>query len=615
MPPLMSTEKLQEYKFAVIQFIKEFVTDPKKLIEFIEKEGLKRNKKWLIDFDSNNNKHFDYLVQYLDAIKIKTIVLEIGYYDRQFIEDYSKYYCRSFKHYSKKCLRLHFFSEQFDEPIFNRYLCEYNIKEKKEHENIYNSYRGFSVIKPIPLTIFGRTCLSTYSENPLDATDSKFGKGTRNYTTTREYNVHLFGIEYNFKSVAFQEQDNQVFVCATTALWVAFQCTSKLFDHTIPTPYDITLLAIERKTPNIYEGLTDKQMVNVISEVGLHPLLLTPGTISYAKAVLYAYLKCKIPVILGVSIYDTEEHDEDIDQYFDNCPAHAITTLGYDMIDKDCPTFVCPKDKDEEDVHSPLHFKSSCIEQVYVHDDGIGAFARLLFDDEIEDTEDRVIKKVDFKNLPLVEFNEKYKGKKDTTRFRLSKIIIPLYHKIRIRFEKIFDLVKFFNSYALQFNKDLQLDKEINYIWDVYLTTTCEFKAKLRRKDIYPQLNDDIRLQILTTNLPKYIWVADAYYNNELNFSLYFDATDMENSDFFLFPLHSNIFSYAAIKENINEAINPSKEEHRNVSYLHKYKNKIYQLNQIVDFYDIPFDINSLNCDELSKLDLKYIIKMYYENP
>jgi hypothetical protein len=227
-------ENNQGYKFAVLPF----TNNSQQLIESIEKEGKKRNKKWLIDFDSNNNKHFDYLVKYLHDINVKTIVLEIGYYDKQYIEDYSKYYCRSFKHYSKKCLRLHFFSEQFDELMFKKFLCEYDANNTND---IYNSYCGFSVIKPIPLTIFGRTCLSTYPERRSD-------NETRHYTTNREYNVHLFGIEFKVHSVAFQEQDTQVFVCATTALWVAFQCTSKLFDHTIPTPYDITLSAIERKT-------------------------------------------------------------------------------------------------------------------------------------------------------------------------------------------------------------------------------------------------------------------------------------------------------------------------------------------------------------------------------
>ena len=125
--------KKDEYKFAVLPFIK----NSQELINLIEKEGEKRNKKWLVDFDSNNNKHFDYLVQYLDDIKIKTIVLEIGYYDKQYIEDYSKYYCRSFKHYSKKCLRLHFFAEEFDEMIFRRFLYEYDIEGNEKYKKLH----------------------------------------------------------------------------------------------------------------------------------------------------------------------------------------------------------------------------------------------------------------------------------------------------------------------------------------------------------------------------------------------------------------------------------------------------------------------------------------------
>ena len=477
-------------------------------------------------------------------------------------------------------------------------------------KKLYDSYRGFSVIKPIPLTIFGRTCLSPYPENPLDVDDKKYGKGTRHYTTKREYSVHLFGIEFKVHSVAFQEQDTQMFVCATTALWVAFQCTSKLFDHTIPTPYDITLLASGRKTPKVYEGLSDEEIVNVISEVGLHSLSIAPKTVSHTKAILYAYMRCKIPIILGVSIYDIEKDDEKEDPFFVDCPAHAITALGYDIINKDCPEFILSQeDKEKTDHHYPLKLKSSCIEEIYVHDDGIGAFARLPFDEEIEDEEDttRVVKKVDFKDLPWVEFNEKYAGRNRTTRFRLTKIIIPLYHKIRIRFEKIFDLIRLFDLYALQFNKGT------DYIWDVYLTTTCEFKEKLRKKNIYSELSENIRLQILTTNLPKYIWVSDAFYNGKLQFSLYFDATDMENGDFFLFSLHSNGIIFGSIATCIEKAINPNTDEEKKVSYLYKNKNKIYQLKQIVDYYDKSFTI-APHPDELLKSDLKYRIKAYYES-
>lgn len=585
----------------------EKITDT--IIDTIKKTNTgKRN--WFTEYDLKHNERFSYFSEYIMTLGVQTVILETRYYDKQYVEDYGKYYCKSFKHYSKTCMRFHFFTESFDDNVFKNFLMNYNpediSKENRESRfgKMYNSYCGFSIIKPIPYTIFGRTCLKTYNTVRSKAGDGRITE-KRFYPTIRMYKANLYGMEFRFDSVAYQEQDNQVFVCAAAAIWVAFQSTSKLFDHMIPTPYDITLQATGRKIPK-KEGLTNNEMERVISEQGLNPFTVNLFTVSEAKAFLYAYLRCGIPVILGGQI----QIEEDTPLPEENPTSHAITVLGYDMVEQKEPVpysrlsndeyttpsraeklFSClcrPKEKRKK-----IFLASSLIKEIYVHDDQVGAFARMKFVEEI--TADA--KGVVFADIPWRDHKD-FKGTKP--RFTVDATLIPLYHKIRIPFSRIFTVIDEFNTHIL--------DDDMNFIWDIYLTTTCNLKEQLRL-NIYRELDTDIRMKIISSNMPRFIWIADAYNEYNLDsrqpvFSFYFDATDMENSDFFLFSLHNSCRIFLEIYDVIQRKKESS--DYENTKTL-----LCYQLKQIINYYYSSSEDKDRNEDSNS---IKYIIKKYYES-
>jgi len=64
-------------------------------------------------FDKGFDYHFIYLTHYLKDCK--TILVEKEYVDRDYILDFSNFYVRCFEDYSRKCKRLHFFKNEFDE--------------------------------------------------------------------------------------------------------------------------------------------------------------------------------------------------------------------------------------------------------------------------------------------------------------------------------------------------------------------------------------------------------------------------------------------------------------------------------------------------------------------
>lgn len=204
--------------------------------------------------------HTVFFDQYFATLKAKTIVAENDYVDRDYLEDFAAYYVRCFPPYKRFCTRLHFFREAFNEQDFAALVS--GAVRRVTAEALQNSYLGFVVLRPLPQTVIGRTCLSSY---PLN--------GTRAYPVLRDYDAHLFGLKLPIKSLAFQEQDSVVAACATSALWSAFQQTGKLFHHSIPSPVEITRVATDhsptetRNLPSV--GLTGSEIARAIRSVGL----------------------------------------------------------------------------------------------------------------------------------------------------------------------------------------------------------------------------------------------------------------------------------------------------------------------------------------------------------
>lgn len=87
------------------------------------------------------------------------------------------------------------------------------------------------MILPIPGAHFGKVCLATYP-----AEESK----VRCFPVLKKYYAHLLGLSLCVESVAFQEQDNVVSACATSALWSAFHAIKSVNSEDVHSPFRIT---------------------------------------------------------------------------------------------------------------------------------------------------------------------------------------------------------------------------------------------------------------------------------------------------------------------------------------------------------------------------------------
>ena len=422
-----------------------------------------------------------YLDRYLANIGAQTIVVEHDYTDADYLDDFANYYVKSWVEYERHCKRIHFFSIMFEE---RRFLTEIGDKSAASDEFL-QSYLGFIVARPLPSAIIGRTVLRTYDHDG----------GRRNYPTTKRYFAHLFGCKLRVDSLAFQEQDTVLAACATVALWSAFQKTSSLFGTSTSTPAQITRAAtsaVYSSRPLPSKALRLEQMARAVRAVGLEPEVISARPQVPVLSLIYGYLQLGVPVVL---ILDVEGE------------GHAVTVTGYSL-----KRTRAVAREDWVDPANPLRRIGLRIDELYVHDDGVGPFSRI-----------RVVERQDKEDRKFAVFFEGDWTNDDGASACLEPkaIIVPVYHKIRLTFLDLQDWVNRFNAIAELAVKDFSTSE-----WNFALTDTNDLKSAIKVSSLPAAL----RRALLLRQLPRYVWVATLSIGGDPAAQLVFDATGMTRS-------------------------------------------------------------------------------------
>jgi len=437
--------------------------------------------------------HFNYFSKYLgvDGLNAKSILIEEQYISKDFLHDYASYYALCFKDYPKACKRIHFFQNHFDEIEFHNILTA----NPSDSKYFWDSYLGFIVVKPIPITIIGYTVLKTYSNG--DDFES------RNFWGLRNYSIHIFGNEIKIKSLAFQEQDSVLAACATTAIWTMLNKASTDFYTTLKSPSQITKDADSvssdggRLFPN--KGLNLLQICHAILNSGLVSEIkqriefydIDGKSIgiyisnSYLKKILNAYSPIGIPIILVISVPNGGTHG-----------VHAITISGFKQ---KAPENILPQ--------AEISFLAENIEKIYAHDDQWGPFVRIGFENEFD---------------LLTPWTDAHPDKLPT---RLINIVVPVYPKIRISYEDIEVIVLGLDA-ILTFFFDGKIISDL--IWDIKINYSEDFKKQI----IKSSLDEIDKIKNITRSLPKYVWVASCYVGEFKILDFVFDATDVNSGMF-----------------------------------------------------------------------------------
>lgn len=446
------------------------------------------NEDWVDATAIRQRQQFVFFREYLgaddDGLHALTMVSEWPYVSQSYLEDYADYYARCFAPYERDCKRIHFFGASFTEQELLEAL-------PLEEHAIWDSYLGYVVVKPLPAPI-GATLLRPYANGE---------QKERRYPVQRPYHVNLLGKRLTVPTLVFQQQDTNVSACATTALWMAFHKTAFLFQTPLPSPYRITESAGNlfnhsgRTFPN--RGLDAFQIMTAIASVGLvsemrNQFIQPRGMLQQdalqqlrrAKAFIYAYLRMGLPVLLFIDI--------------ENRGGHLVAATGYRE----------PKADYTYSESENLALVSDGIERMYVHDDGIGPYSRLGFDDI----------------TGLLSTAWPHNG--DWSQREMAWLFttaVPIVSDVRIQYEQVYEQAARLND-LLHFLRPVYATETAPVVWDLYLQYSNVHKEESLS---CPHGTAAQRQRVATCLLPKYVWVARALYQGKPLLELVFDATDL----------------------------------------------------------------------------------------
>ena len=471
--------------------------------------------------DINTKKQVNYLFNYLKDLGAQTILLESEYIDKDYLEDYSRYYVKCFNRYGERCARLHFFSHEFDHSKFSKAFDG----QQQIINSLQENYLGFIVVKPLPKTFIGKTCLKLYDR--FDSTNSKTQENRK--VIKRTYAANLFGIELTIDTVAFQEQDKVISACATTAVWSALQALDHNDTRTVPSSSEITLAAINHienssnSFPN--EGLTNKQILRALDIQGFrnHYLDLTQvndNSLPKIMRLIKSYITSNLPVILGANVFAIPQSNKDTKK-LTYLADHAVTVLGY------------KQDKQET--------------VLYLHDDRLGPFARAKVTpiNELLPNLDPD-KRISTKNcICLQEKNDEGKWQSAQQILIPDSLIIPNYKKVRIPAEFIDntcqsiveDFESFYQNFSTQNESVLKTSTpqlpQLTY--QIQLQNSSAIKSRLI---LDTKVNN--KTQFLTQSTARFLWSAKFYLNTELSLEILFDSTDIPQGNAVVYLLEYN---------------------------------------------------------------------------
>jgi hypothetical protein len=344
-------------------------------------------------------------VTYLDAylrnpgIGAKTLVVEHPYTDRHYMEEYQRYYASSFRPPPPQTTRVHVLAMELDDEglaEINRESALGTEKWSEVKHRLQTAYRGFIVLRPLAAAPVGRTVLAPFA-----------GEDVRVFRSIQKHLAHPIGLELAVRGVPFQQQETAVGACATTAVWSALAAAARATGRRGPTPYAITEGAtrhfiVDRQLP-AESGLELSQVVSSIRACGFAPYVIKASDqYEVFTHSLKCYLASGIPVVLHV---------------LEDSGYHAVTAVGYRMPDDGSPA------ADVVYANKKARITTTGLARVYVHEDRLGPYARMLLSPPQGDSDLPVLR-----HQPFRDSQYRY-GQRP---MKVHSAVVPLYPKLRL---------------------------------------------------------------------------------------------------------------------------------------------------------------------------------------
>lgn len=454
--------------------------------------------------DVFNKKQTDYIYNYLKDINCTSVLLEFEYLDKDYLDDYIRYYSKSYNNRGAKSARLHFFSHEINHTKFEDIL-----RSDGNTSDLQENYLGFMVVKPLQKTFIGRTCLKKYPDTGI----------SKKVILSRPYFVDLFGIKLEIDSIAFQEQDKVLSACASTAIWSSLHAIESKSVKDIPSCSEITTNAINHiaNSNNSFpkKELSNKQILRAIDFEGLkhHSESLSSINICKFIEIVTLHINSKIPMILGGQVFSIAKNGN-----LEEKGRHAVAIMGYKIKEKNTSA-------------------------IYVHDDRLGPYVKATF---IEFSSSNYT----FKNISTPnKWGMTVQKKDDSGRWlEPHEVIIPdslmilTNKKVRLSYSYIMATSELIVSEYKRHLTTLKVENEKKFN-DIRFEITLKEISDIRQKCIttdYENENLDAenlniarndKISFLTNNYSRFQWVSQFYLEDMEVFNFLIDATDIPQGD------------------------------------------------------------------------------------
>lgn len=356
-----------------------------------------------------------YIQEYVQRLKCHSFVVESGYIDRDYIEDHSIFYSRNREPLPNCCTRIHFFRELTAKNLQSHLdeLAEGAAKNKEAGPSMFREfsdlyYLGFMVVKPLHGCPVGRTVLRTFPHRADDGSVREFRGSLR-------YEVHILGVCLSVLGLAFQQQDEGVSACATTAIWSSLQKLKSTEEVSAVTPAQITTLASRfsmpfgRSMPS--EGLSLDQMCQSIHALAISPDLLRTPTYEVARGIIYAASLSHTTPILIIAHNKKGRHAVTV-AGVKRAPEHTTTTrLGLYLDDR-----------------------AGDLLGLYIHDDRIGPYVKAGLH-PLSPQLKKVWAKYPDISQEAAQLTIFVNGKKEE--WLVTHVLTPIHAKVRLSFNQI----------------------------------------------------------------------------------------------------------------------------------------------------------------------------------
>ncbi len=292
----------------------------------------------------------DYLSRYAERLQAGTVVQEHVYVDRHYMDEFASYYSRMLNPPPHTVQRFHLFKRAIADADLTQMMDEalgsHPARDRIER-SLSEDYLGFISVRPIPSAPIGRTVLRRVADDV---------SGHRDIWATTRHDVHLGNLRLQVEGLAFQQQDVAVGACATASVWSALTRVAKHEGMRAPTPSEVSEAAGRHALPYgrtmpALSGMSMAQVCEAIRTVGFAPEAMRPGKMPEIFLLgIHTYLLSGIPVVLGL--------------WNEELGAHAVCAVGFQI------------GVPNPQLQTSVQVRSAAITKLYVHDDGVGPYAR-----------------------------------------------------------------------------------------------------------------------------------------------------------------------------------------------------------------------------------------------